>query len=360
MRQQIGARLVGDAVVQRVQSTYISCPTLLELQPTVPAWGNISLNPTRSGTVYAIDGRERWLIHNYLREDEADFDSVDRDWAIRAILGIDADVEYDVISREDWFGRRLVANSVRDGRVYICGDAAHLWVPYAGYGMNAGIADAEHLAWTLAGALQGWGGKALLEAHARERMPITAQVSHFAMDHAHAMAQQRKAVPTEIDDDTPEGAAARERVGRAAYDLNVQQYAAAGLNFGYYYDDSPLIAYDGAAHPPYSMGFFTPSTVPGCRMPHVWLADGRSLYDAAGRDHALLLLDPAADPHPLVTAAAERGVPLSVVAIETNDALPDDTPAMVLMRPDRHIAWRGNALPDDCLTLIDQIRGARS
>ena len=65
-------------------------------------------------------------------------------------------------------------------------------------------------------------------------------------------------------------------------------------------------------------------------------------------------------PHPLVTAAAERGVPLSVVAIETNDALPDDTPAMVLMRPDRHIAWRGNALPDDCLTLIDQIRGARS
>ena len=73
----------------------------------------------------------------------------------------------------------------------------------------------------------------------------------------------------------------------------MQQYCAAGLNFGYYYDQSPIIAYDGAAHPPYSMGNFTSSTVPGCRTPHLWLHDGRSLYDALGPEYTLLRFDPA-------------------------------------------------------------------
>jgi hypothetical protein len=36
-----------------------------------PAWMTLSLNPRRCGTVVAIDGREKWLIHNHLnREDE--------------------------------------------------------------------------------------------------------------------------------------------------------------------------------------------------------------------------------------------------------------------------------------------------
>ena len=72
-------------------------------------------------------------------------------------------------------------------------------------------------------------------------------------------------------------------MGQAAYELNVQQFACAGLNFGYYYDASPIISYDGEAQPRYTMHDYTPSTVPGCRTPHLWLADGRSLYDAMGR-----------------------------------------------------------------------------
>jgi 2-polyprenyl-6-methoxyphenol hydroxylase-like FAD-dependent oxidoreductase len=358
VRHQIGARLQGDAIIQRVQSTHIHAPGLLSLLTTKPAWGNISLNPRRSGTVYAIDGRETWLVHNYLRDGETDFDTVDRDWAIRAILGVGPDFEYAVISREDWFGRRLVADRFRDRRVFICGDAAHLWVPYAGYGMNAGLADAANLAWLIAARLAGWGGEGILAAYERERLPITEQVSHFAMNYAHEAAKQRRAVPPEIEDETPEGEAARAVLGRATYDLNVQQYCAAGLNFGYYYDDSPLIAYDGEAQPPYTMGSFTPSTVPGCRTPHLWLRDGRSLYDALGPDYTLLRFDPAVEVESLVAAASERGVPLRVLDVESDEAPALYREALVLSRPDQHIAWRGAAVPGDAPALIDRVRGA--
>lgn len=357
VRRQIGAKLEGDAVIQRVQSTYIRAPELIRLLTTEPAWGNLSLNPRRSGTVYAIDGVEKWLIHNYLREEEPDFDSVDRDWAIRQILGVGPDFEYEVISKEDWYGRRLLADKFREGRVFICGDAAHLWVPYAGYGMNAGLADAENLSWQLAAHLNGWASERILAAHEAERHPITEQVSYFAMNHAHATASQRRAVPPEIEDDTPEGEAAREALGAATYALNVQQYACSGLNFGYYYDKSPIIAYDGAAHPPYAMAEYTPSTVPGCRTPHVWLADGASLYDRMGPEFTLLAIDFDGPLNEIVDAARARGVPLEVLHLTRAEAGDVYDRKLVLSRPDRHVAWRGDAPPDDPGALIDLVTG---
>ena len=124
---------------------------------------------------------------------------IDRDWAIRTILGVGADFHYEVLNKEDWIGRRLVADKLRDRRMFICGDAAHIWVPFAGYGMNAGIADAANLAWMLAAYLQGWAGAAILDAHEAERLPITEQVSHYAMNHAIALAKQRRAVPPDIE-----------------------------------------------------------------------------------------------------------------------------------------------------------------
>jgi 2-polyprenyl-6-methoxyphenol hydroxylase-like FAD-dependent oxidoreductase len=358
VRHQIGARFVGDAIVQRVQSSYIRAPELLALVNGPYSWGNMSLNPRRSGTVYAIDGRATWLVHNYLRHDEADFDSVDRDWAIRTILGVGPDFEYEIISNEDWYGRRLVADRFRDRRAFICGDAAHIWVPYAGYGMNAGIADATNLSWLLAARLNRWGAEHILDAYEAERLPITEQVSYFAMNHAHATARQRRAVPAELEDDTPAGEAARAAVGKAAWELNVQQYAAGGLNFGYFYDQSPIIAYDGEEQPDYSMADFIPSTVPGCRTPHIWLDDGRSLYDALGREYTLLRFDPTVDVARLMDAAASRGVPLELLDVVSAEAASVYRHTLVLSRPDQHIAWRSDALPHDPLALVDLVRGA--
>ena len=129
--------------------------------------------------------------------------------SIRAILGVGPDFEYEIISKEDWVGRRLVADRFRNGRAFICGDAAHLWMPYAGYGMNAGIADATNLAWLLAAVLHGWAEPAILDAYEAERQPITEQVSRFAMDMARKVLSQRRAVPTEIELPGPEGDAVR-------------------------------------------------------------------------------------------------------------------------------------------------------
>src|SRR6202049_2741722 len=127
VRKAIGAELSGDAIVQRVQSTYIRAPDLIDRQGCERAWGTGAITPRRSGMVYAIDGRERWLLHNYLKPGEVDFDSVDRDACIRTILGVGTDFNYQIISREDWYGRRLIAEKFRDRSAFIAGDAAHIW-----------------------------------------------------------------------------------------------------------------------------------------------------------------------------------------------------------------------------------------
>ena len=210
---------------------------------------------------------------------------------------------------------------------------------------EAGIADAANLSWLLAAHLNGWAPPSILDAYEAERLPITDQVSRFAMSHAETEIRRRGAVPDEIEDAGPEGDHARAEVGRAAYAINVQQYACAGLKFGTYYDRSPIVAYDGATCPPYTMATYTPSTVPGCRTPHLWLANGTSLYDALGPEFTLPRSDQAIDAHSLVAAAARRGVPLAVLDIEAADASGLYDHKLVLSRPDQHIAWRGNALP---------------
>ncbi len=355
VRHQIGARLAGDAMIGRTQSSYIRAPGLAGRMQAAPAWSTQVMNPRRSANMFAVDGRETWLVHNYLRPDEADFDAIDADGCLRDILGVDGSVDVEVIGRENWIGRRLLADRFRDRRVFICGDAAHIWAPFAGYGMNAGIADATNLAWMLAGVLDGWADPAILAAHEAERWPITEQVSKYAMGTALSLARARAEVPADIEAMGPDGDARRADLGRRLLDMHTPQFCCGGLNFGSFYDRSPIVAYDGEAAPAYTMDSFTPSTVPGCRTPHVWLEEGRSLYDAMGSGFTLLRFDRAVEATGLVEAAARRGVPLSVLDLAPQAPYRE---RLVLSRPDQHVAWRGDVLPGDPLPLIDRIRGA--
>jgi len=309
--------------------------------------------------VFAIDGRETWIVHNPLRAQEVGFESVDRDWALRTILGVQPDFHYEIISKEDWVGRRLVADRFRDRGAFICGDAAHLWIANAGYGMNAGIADAANLSWLLAAVLRGWASPEILDAYEAERQPITEQVSHFAMNIALRNIEQQRETPAEIEWSGPIGDAVRGRVGREAYDLNVQQYCCGGLNFGYFYAGSPIIAYDGDAHPTYSMYEFSQSSVPGCRAPHFWLEDRCSLYDMLGSGYTLLRFDPTVSISAIVEASSRRHVPLTILDASAPNALALYERKLVLVRPDQHVAWRGNSDPVDPIKLVDLLRGAR-
>ena len=178
------------------------------------------------------------------------------------------------------------------------------------------------------------------------------------MSHAEAEIRRRGAVPETIEDAGPAGELARRDVGQLTYEINVQQYACAGLNFGTYYDRSPIIAYDGAEQPSYTMNSYTPSTVPGCRTPHLRCADGASLYDAMGPEFTLLRFDPGLDVAALVDAARDRGVPLKILDVERPTTAMFYGERLVLSRPDQHVAWRGDRLPADPLALIDRVRGA--
>ena len=345
IRRGLDIAMSGDAVVQRVQSTYIDAPALQDRFASRPAWATIVLNHDRSGTAYAIDGERRWLIHNYLRPDEVDFESVDRDRSLRTITGV-GDLDYQLLSKEDWFGRRLIADRFRDRRVFLCGDAAHIWVPYAGYGMNAGVADAADLGWLLGAVSNGWADPSLLDAYEAERYPITEQVSRHAMSHAERMIRNREAIPADLEAPGAAGDEVRQRYGEAMYELNVAQYACAGLNFGYYYDASPAVVPDGTP-PPYTMGSFTVSTVPGCRAPHVWMPDGSSLFDHLVEGYTVIgppVFHDAA--RSWAEAFSTRGVPCAVVLVEAEEHRGE----LLLVRPDAHIAWRGVGAGD-----VDQV-----
>jgi 2-polyprenyl-6-methoxyphenol hydroxylase-like FAD-dependent oxidoreductase len=360
VRKTMGANFQGTASIQYVQSTCIRAPELIKRLPRKPAWLYFALNARRCGSMIAIDGHETWIIHNWLYHGETDFDAVNRDWAIRTILGVGADFHYDVVSKEDWIGRRLVADRFHDRRVFICGDAAHLWISTGGYGMNAGIADAANLAWLLAAAIKGWAPPAILNAYQAERQPLTEQASRLIMDVALQVMQQRRAITPDLEAPGPAGDALRARVGKEAYALDIQQQCCGGLNFGYYYDNSPLIAYDDEPPPAYTMGSFTSSTVPGCRAPHLWLGKHRSLYDALGPDYTLLRTDDSVSVDGLLQAAALRGVPLAVLDVTTSEAAVTYQHKLTLVRPDQHVAWRGDAVPATPQALIDRVRGAYS
>jgi hypothetical protein len=108
-----------------------------------------------------------------------------------------------------------------------------------------------------------------------------------------------------------------------------------------------------------TVGRYVPSTRPGTRAPHAWLADGRSTLDLFGAGFVLLRLgSDAPDAEPLRRAAAMCGVPLQVVTMEDAEIARLYERKLVMVRPDGHVVWRGDSCPDDPAAVIDRVRGA--
>ena len=86
-------------------------------------------------------------------------------------------------------------------------------------------------------------------------------------------------------------------------------------------------------------------------------ADGRSTLDLFGHGFTLLCFDEDVDTAPLIEAATERRVPLKLEIVDNDGTANLYKNRLVLVRPDGHVAWRGDSLPKDAGALIETIIG---
>jgi len=305
------------------------------------------------GEIIGIDGKELWRL-SVLKADP----QFDADRYMRRLIGRD-DVPYEVLSVMDWERRERVAQRYRDRRVFICGDAAHQNSPTGGLGLHTGLADAVDLGWKLIATLRGWAGAKLLDSYEAERKPIALYNVQACTDEFVLLAELPGG--PEIAEDTERGAALRRRWAeayRTANGANGPTFTE-NLRLGYCYENSPICVPDGTPPIPYETVPFVPSARPGTRAPHAWLGDDRSTLDLFGGGFVLLRLgyDSAGD-SALLAAARSRRVPLAVVDIADAAVAALYQCRFALVRPDGHVAWRGDALPGDVLGLVDRVRGA--
>jgi hypothetical protein len=277
---------------------------------------------------------------------------------VRRAVG--ADLPLTMLDHRPWTaGIALVAEQFIAGRVVLAGDAAHLFTPTGGFGMNTGMDDTSNLSWKLAATVQGWGGKDLLHTYEVERRPVAERNTIAARDLNVHLANL--SVPEAIEQDSAEGEAARRHVGAQLATFG-EEFASLGVQLGARYDGSPIIAPDGAP-PADDYVRYTPSGVPGGRMPHFWLDQGRgygsSVFDPLLLGFVLLRLGGTTrDTGAIEAAARRRGIPFAALDIAASEVRELYGRDLALVRPDQYIAWRGNALPSDPDRLLARLTGA--
>jgi 2-polyprenyl-6-methoxyphenol hydroxylase-like FAD-dependent oxidoreductase len=356
VRETLGIAMQGNPVLTYTTNVIFRCPHLLSLHDKGKAYRHIFIGPEGTwATIVAINGRDEWRFSIIGGAEQRDYTTDDIKAAIRRAVGRDFDFE--ILSVLPWVRRELVAERYRNGRAFIAGDAAHVMSPTGGFGMNTGIQDVVDLSWKLAAVLEGWGGDGLLDSYSIERQPIgTRNVTE-----ASGNLRRMLSVPPHPDllDDTPQGAATREKVGREFSETMRREWFTLGAHLGYRYENSPISWPDGSTAPPDDPRVYVPTARPGHRAPHAFLADGRSTLDLFGRGFALLGFGAAAaEAAPLLEAAKKRDLPLTFTAIAEPHIAALYERKFVLVRPDGHVAWRGDRMPEDALCVIDVVRGA--
>ncbi|KQY01334.1 hypothetical protein ASD37_30035 [Mycobacterium sp. Root135] len=262
-----------------------------------------------------------------------------------------------ILVANEWTPRLALARRYGIGRVWLAGDAVHQVPPTGGYGMNTGVGDAVGLGWALAALIHGWGGPKLLQAYETERRTVAQRNKAAAERHSLVRLAIKAAFRKTIHSEGWNGERARRRLGREIADLGNLENEALGIELGYRYDHSPIVATEPGYPPPQTRDAYTPTTWPGSRPPSVYLADGRALFDLFGCGFTLLRFTDT-DTTALTDAAHQRGVPLTVVDVRDEHAHRLYERDLVLIRPDQHVAWRADKAPQDPLRLIDTVRGA--
>ena len=349
----LGVRMEGKPVLSYHLNLYLKIPELWTHHDKGRAAFYMFVGGMgRDATLIELNGRDLWRLGLASNSTRLTADQVDVPSLVARLLG--PDIPYEVISALPWTCRSIVADRWQDGRVFLAGDAVHQHGPAGGFGMNTGLGDAVDLGWKLAAMVQGWGGPSLLDSYEPERRPVAQRNVTEATDNMLQFVDAEQLVG--IADDTPEGTALRRRVGDEIRRTKTKQFVSDGIALGYRYDHSPIVVPDGTPAPVDTSMQYVPTSRPGSRAPHGFLPDGRSTLDLFGAGFTLLAFD--ADPAPIAAAASRRGVPLATIAIDNPAIAALYQRRLVLVRPDGHVAWRGDWTPSDPLAMIDHVRGA--
>lgn len=347
VRQQLGIGYGGatgfkrDFMGGKMFAVYCRAPTFYDALPHDKAWMYVSVNSQRRAFMASVDGQSEFAFHAAIHEGE-DADAWTEDDARRIFSqAMGCELPIDVLSMLTWTaGHALVAEKFQHGRVFLGGDAAHLFTPTGGLGYNTAVEDAVNLGWKLAHVLQGRAPASLLDTYETERKPLAQRNTGYARHFADSIGLFQ--VTPELEQDTAGGEMARQA---AAVHLNAHvrlEFNIPGVTFGGRYDGSPIIVPDGSIPPVDKPNEYVATACPGGRPPHAWLEDGRSLYDTFHFEWTLLALGPdAPDTFAFEQEALRAGLDLRVVRHAAPELLALYEAPLALIRPDQMVAWRG-------------------
>jgi 2-polyprenyl-6-methoxyphenol hydroxylase-like FAD-dependent oxidoreductase len=353
VRDLLGIEIRGERHIDWTMNVSLRIPNFFAQHNKTPAIRYVFVGPEGTWSfITLVDGHDLWRLQ-VVGVDEDKLQAIDIDALVRRAMG--RTMAYTAEDKTLWVRKRTVADRFADGRVFLAGDSAHAHPPNGGLGMNTGLQDAFDLGWKLAAVLQGWGGANLLESYDIERRPASARANEVSLSNYRRLIGNVKR--KEIHDATPEGEAARREVGAILVEENRKSWQPVGVHLGYIYNASPIVVPDGTARPEDDTVGYVPTTFPGARAPHAWLTPDVSTLDLFGKGFALLAF--ADDSTAAFENAAKAvGLPLTVHRIASPEVEVIYGRRFVLVRPDGHVAWRGDRLPDDAAAVIDTVRGA--
>jgi len=348
VRHQLGIAWGGTTGIKRdfmggkMFAVYLRAPDFDKAFTHRKAWMYVTVNAQRRAFMASVDGGSEFAFHAAVHEGE-DADAwtpADAQRIFNQAMGQDIPIE--VLSVGTWMaGHALVANAFQQGRVFIGGDAAHLFTPTGGLGYNTAVEDAVNLGWKLASVVRGLAPARLLDTYAQERMPLAHRNTAYARQFADSVGLF--AATPELEEASERGARSRQMAsehlnGHVRLEFNIP-----GVTFGGRYDGSAIVVTDGSTPPPDAANSYQPSACPGGRPPHAWLADGRSLYDTFHSEWTLLRLGPQPlDASAFLAAASRLGMDLKAVSHIADELLALYEAPWVLIRPDQVVAWRGH------------------
>jgi len=349
VRSRLGIEYGGGTGDQRsfmggkMFAVYLRAPAFYQALPHDVAWMYVSFNCERRVFMASVDGKGEFAFHAAAHPDEnpEQWTHEDARRIVREASGMDIPIE--ILSTGVWIaGHSLVAQKYAQGRVFIAGDAAHLFTPTGGLGYNTAVGDAVNLGWKLASVVKGLSAPSLLDSYEIERHAIGVRNTSYARFFADSVGLLEAQPQLEAADEA--GERLRADASRLLNEHVRREFNIPGVTFGERYDNSPLVFSDSLRVPPDSANEYVPSTNPGGRLPHVWLGPDESLYDRLNFEWTVLAGSPEAR-RPAAQLAQEgrsAGLDVGLVVLEQPCEVytPDD---VLLVRPDQVIAWRGSS-----------------